>query len=168
MPPPMPPCAAAAAIAASACRIGLVGDQRFGRQDAGGDGRGVLQRSSRDLGRVDDTGGDHVAVGLAVGVVAIAELAARTDLLVDDGAIHTAFSAIWRIGACRALAMMEAPVFSSPESFATSFSTAGIAFTNAVPPPATMPSSTAARVAFSASSTRSFCPSWRLRSARRL
>ena len=68
-----------------------------------------------------------------------------------------AFSAIWRIGACRALAMMEAPVFSSPESFATSFSTAGIAFTNAVPPPATMPSSTAARVAFSASSTRSFC-----------
>lgn len=67
--------------------VGLVGDQRFGRQDAGGDGRGVLQSGARDLGRVDDAGRDHVAVRLGVGVVAIADLAAGADLVVDDGAV---------------------------------------------------------------------------------
>ena len=52
--------------------------------------------------------------------------------------------------------MMRAPVFSSPSSASTSFSTAGMALTNTTPPPATMPSSTAALVALRASSMRSF------------
>ena len=51
---------------------------------------------------------------------------------------------------------MFAPVFSSPESLFASFTTAGIAFTNAVPPPAMIPSSTAALVALSESSILSF------------
>ena len=68
--------------------VRLVGDQRFGRQDAGGNGRGVFQSGTRDLGRVNNAGRDHVAVRLGVGVVAIANLAAGTDLVVDDGAVN--------------------------------------------------------------------------------
>ena len=67
-----------------------------------------------------------------------------------------AFAAIWRRGASRALRTILAPVRSSPSSSLTSLSTAGIALMVAVPPPATMPSSTAALVAFRASSMRSF------------
>ena len=52
--------------------------------------------------------------------------------------------------------MIRAPVFSSPSSSSTSFSTAGMALTNTVPPPETIPSSTAALVALRASSMRSF------------
>src|SRR5699024_10248903 len=36
----------------------------------------------------DDTAGDHVAIDLVIGVVAIADLAAGADLLEDDGAVH--------------------------------------------------------------------------------
>ena len=67
-----------------------------------------------------------------------------------------ALAAIWQIGARRAVAIMFAPVFSSPESLAAAACAALLATTYAVPPPATMPSSTAARVALSASSMRSF------------
>ena len=67
-----------------------------------------------------------------------------------------AFAAICLTGASRPRMMICTPVFSSPSTSLSSFSTAGIALTYAVPPPATMPSSTAARVAFSASSMRSF------------
>src|SRR6201996_8622414 len=66
-----------------------------------------------------------------------------------------AFSAIWRIGACRARRTMAMPaVWSSlsPVRPSRIFD----AFSRATPPPGTMPSSTAARVAFRASSTRSF------------
>ena len=49
-----------------------------------------------------------------------------------------------------------APVFSSPSRLSTSFCTSFDALMYAVPPPATMPSSTAALVALSASSMRSF------------
>ena len=62
-------------------RLGLVGDQRLGGQHHGADGRGVLQRGTGDLGRIDDTGADHVAVDLLVGVEAVADLAAALDLL---------------------------------------------------------------------------------------
>jgi hypothetical protein len=65
-----------------------------------------------------------------------------------------AFSAIWRIGACSARRMMLTPASwssLSPLAF-RDFA----AHSSATPPPGTMPSSTAARVAFSASSTRSF------------
>jgi len=67
-----------------------------------------------------------------------------------------AFSAICLTGSSSALTMIEAPVFSSPESVSTYALTAGIEFARAVPPPATIPSSTAALVAFKASSILSF------------
>ena len=51
---------------------------------------------------------------------------------------------------------MRTPVFSSPSTVSSRASTAGITLTKMVPPPATTPSSTAARVAFRASSMRSF------------
>ena len=50
----------------------------------------------------------------------------------------------------------DAPVFSSPSRVSTSFATSLDAWMYADPPPATMPSSTAALVAFRASSIRSF------------
>ena len=71
------------------CGIGLVGHDGLSRQDAGADGRCVLKRGTGDLRRIDDTGGDHVAVGGAVGIVAEADLAAVLDLLEDDGAVDT-------------------------------------------------------------------------------
>ncbi len=65
-----------------------------------------------------------------------------------------AFSTIWRIGASSARFTMLMPAWMSRLS-SVSFATALEAIRSAVPPPGTMPSSTAARVAFSASSTRS-------------
>src|SRR5437763_10606067 len=64
-----------------------------------------------------------------------------------------ALSASWRIGSSSARVTMYAPVRSSPESPSL---IAPIAFRSATPPPGTMPSSRAARVACSASSTRCF------------
>ena len=60
------------------------------------------------------------------------------------------------MGSSRALATICTPTFSSPSVFLSSSVTAGITLTKMVPPPATMPSSTAALVAFRASSMRSF------------
>ena len=65
------------------------------------------------------------------------------------------FSAIWRIGASSALSTMLMPACTSEFSL-VSLPTALRARSSATPPPGTMPSSTAARVALSASSTRSF------------
>src|SRR5580698_10184503 len=61
-----------------------------------------------------------------------------------------------RSGSSSARRMIWAPTFSSPSSSLTSLSTALPARTSATPPPGTMPSSTAARVACIASSTRAF------------
>ncbi|CDB26637.1 secreted protein [Firmicutes bacterium CAG:552] len=67
-----------------------------------------------------------------------------------------ALSAICLMGSIRALRTICAPVFSSPLSPLTVFSTLGIALIRATPPPGTIPSSTAALVAARASSIRSF------------
>ncbi len=61
-----------------------------------------------------------------------------------------------RVGSSSARSRIAAPVFSSPESLFFAAATASMARSSATPPPGTMPSSTAARVAESASSTRSF------------
>ena len=61
-----------------------------------------------------------------------------------------------RTGSSSARSRIAAPVRSSPVSFIFAATTAGMACSSATPPPGTMPSSTAARVAESASSTRSF------------
>src|SRR6266568_4639676 len=63
-----------------------------------------------------------------------------------------ALSAIWRVGSSSARLTMLAPTASS--SCSLSFSTAAMQRSSAEPPPGTMPSSTAARVACMASSTR--------------
>ncbi len=66
-----------------------------------------------------------------------------------------AFSAICRIGASSAFSTMLMPAWTSALSLVRR-PTAFLARSSAVPPPGTMPSCTAARVALSASSTRSF------------
>ena len=68
-------------------------------------------------------------------------------------ASNPAFSAIWRSGARSALLTISAPIASSPCKFSLTLFEARI---SAEPPPTTIPSSTAARVALRASSTRSF------------
>src|SRR6202171_2655442 len=65
------------------------------------------------------------------------------------------FSAIWRAGASSALSTMLIPAWTSWLSLVMR-PTAFLARKSATPPPGTMPSSTAARVALSAASTRSF------------
>src|SRR5579875_1481669 len=67
-----------------------------------------------------------------------------------------AFCAIQRSGSSSAFATMRAPVASSPSSSEATLATAWRLRRSAVPPPATMPSSMAARVAESASSMRCF------------
>ena len=51
---------------------------------------------------------------------------------------------------------MSTPIFSSPRALPRAFSTASRQRSRATPPPGTMPSSAAARVACRASSTRAF------------
>src|SRR5208337_1977891 len=65
-----------------------------------------------------------------------------------------AFTAIWRNGSVMARFTMLTPICSSPSSF--SLSRAATQRARATPPPGTIPSSTAARVACMASSTRAF------------
>src|SRR5574344_920443 len=82
-----------AAHAAARCcrcgRLGLVCDQRFGGEHHRADGRGILQCAARDLGGVNDAGGDHVAVDLLVSVEAVADLAAVLDLFKHHAAVDT-------------------------------------------------------------------------------
>ena len=67
-----------------------------------------------------------------------------------------ALAAICLTGSSRALSIIVTPVFSSPVVVSSNFDTSGITFTKTVPPPATIPSSTAALVAASASSILMF------------
>ena len=64
-----------ATMSACACSglLGLfldVGDQSFGGEHQAGNGRGVLEREARDLGRVDNARLDHVAELSGIRVVA--------------------------------------------------------------------------------------------------
>ena len=79
--PSMPPwpCGAPPAFLLLLRRLG---DHRLGRQQETRDGRRVLQRQARDLGRVDDAELHHVAVLAVRGVEAVVALA------VDDGVEH--------------------------------------------------------------------------------
>ena len=78
---------AAVAVAAAACLVvlGLLSDQRIGRQQEACNARSVLQGATTDLGRVDDAGGDEVAVLAGLSVVAERPLT-LFDLLDDDRA----------------------------------------------------------------------------------
>ena len=74
-------------------------------------------------------------------------------LLIITAPSRPALAAIWKSGASRALRIISAPVFSSPESVLVSFSTSLDAWIYAEPPPEITPSSTAAFVAARASSS---------------
>jgi len=67
-----------------------------------------------------------------------------------------ALAEMWNNGASRALRTTFAPVFSSPSRVSASLATSFDAWMYADPPPAMIPSSTAALVALRASSIRSF------------
>src|SRR5665647_938620 len=68
--------------------FGLVGDDDLGGQEERRDGRSVLQRRARDLGRVDDALGDQVDV-LAVGRVQTPAGGQVADLLGHDATLKT-------------------------------------------------------------------------------
>src|SRR5205823_3845210 len=68
--------------------LGNVGDERFGRQQQGGDACGVLQRRPCDLHGIDDAGFAKIAVAAALGVVAVVLLLAAADVVRDHGAVE--------------------------------------------------------------------------------
>ena len=78
------------AAGAGAGGSGMLSDHRLGGEDGGGDGGGVLQRAAADLGRIDDTGGDHIAVLFLRGVKAVAGGCSEPRTLIEDhGTLET-------------------------------------------------------------------------------
>ena len=66
-----------------------VSDKALGGQDHRGDAGGVLQSGTSDLGRVDDTGLDHILdVLLLLSIKAVVGLVGRDDLVDDDAALE--------------------------------------------------------------------------------
>src|SRR5664280_2827348 len=68
--------------------FGLVGDDNLSSEEQRGDGRGVLQRRTRDLGGVDDALGDEVDI-LSVGRVETPAGRQVADLLGHDATLET-------------------------------------------------------------------------------
>ncbi len=83
----------AAAVGRADRHRGLVfrnlADHGFGGQSQGSDGAGVLQRGAGDLGAVDHTGLDQVAILAGVGVEAAVGVVTAGDALDEDGALET-------------------------------------------------------------------------------
>jgi hypothetical protein len=126
----------------------------FGGQQEASDGGGVLEGGAGDLGGVDDAGGDEVFVGVGGGVVAVAEGFAFADATDDDGAIDASV-----VGDLANGFFEGAAEDADTEGFflVDLNGVEGLAGAEeATPPPGRMPSSTAARVAWRASSTRAF------------
>src|ERR1700687_15340 len=82
----------AAHAAAAPLLFGDLGDHRLGGEHHRCDRRGVLKRRASHLGRVDDTGLEHVHELVVEGVVAEARLA-LADLFDDDGAFFAGVQA---------------------------------------------------------------------------
>ena len=145
MPPPASPPA-----------LGLVGDERLGGEEQAGDRRRVLQRRTGHLGRVDDAGLEQVDE-LAGGGVEADGAGLALDLLHDDRTLETG------VVGDEPSRRLERPVdrtgtggLVALERLDGALATAARARSRAVPPPATTPSSMAARVAERASSMRCF------------
>ena len=51
--------------------LGDLGDQRLGGQQQGRYAGRILQRGADDFRRIDNAGGDHIAIFIFVGVVAV-------------------------------------------------------------------------------------------------
>ena len=134
--------------------LGRLGDDGFGGEEQAGDRRGVLEGRAGDLGRVNDAGGEHVAPGAVFGVVAERGILRLLDLVddhraVDAGVFGDVTGGLFDAAADDVDAECLVAVSLRP-------SRAAVARISAVPPPGTMPSSIAARVACRASSTSAF------------
>src|SRR5271166_1278349 len=114
----------------------------------------ILQRRPHHLGRINDARLYQVLELAGLRVKAPVVLVPVEDLAGDHRPSSPAFSAIWRSGVCTALRTISMPKRWSSLS-ALSLDRISEARASGTPPPATTPSSTAARVACSASSTRS-------------
>src|SRR5207237_7400468 len=128
--------------------------QRFGREHQRGDRSCILERQARDLCRVDDPHLHHIPVLARIRVKAEVLLLRLAEPSDDNGALEARILAIWRSGSSSARFTIFTPMASSSSTLI--FSIAGMHRIRATPPPGTMPSSTAARVACMASSTRAF------------
>src|ERR1700677_4145427 len=131
--------------------IGLLGDQCLRRQDQGGDGSGVADSTVADLYRVDDASFDHVDGFSATRVEAVAVTGFRN--LRDGGcAIAAAIGDdAGERGAQRGLHQC-GPLLVAAFNFFDRPSSSGATPIRATPPPGTIASSIAARVALIESS----------------
>ena len=137
--------------------LGLVGDEALGGEDQGGDRRRVLQRRPGDLGRVDDAGLDQVLELAGGGVEADGAGLAARPARTTTAPSRPALSAMSRAGASSASAHGAGTGgLVARRATRRRPGTAARARSRAVPPPATTPSSMAARVADRASSMRCF------------
>ena len=154
--PPMPP-AAAAAAGTGAASSGLSATSASVVSSRAGDGRRVLQRRAGDLGRVDDAGLEQV-LELAGGGVEADRAGLALDLLHHDGTLEAGVVGDAAEPGPRAHAGHDAGTggLVARRASRRALCTAARARSRAVPPPATTPSSMAARVADSASSMRCF------------
>ena len=138
---PMPPMSSPPPAAWPEPSRRLVGDDGLGGEEERGDGGRVLQRRAGDLGRVDDAGGDHVDVVTGRGVEALAR-GQVAHLSATTPPSRPALTAICLSGASEATRTMLAP---SPRRPGRQLVEGGLGrLEGATPPPATMPSSTAA------------------------
>ncbi len=132
-----------------------LGDHGFGRQHQRRDRRRVLQRRTGHLGRIDDAGLHQILITARCGVEAVVGVVVRANLLDDDRAFVTGIADDL---ANRLFAGARDDVDANLlVAFALEVvQSTSAARSSATPPPGTMPSSTAARVACRASSTRAF------------
>src|SRR6516164_5129007 len=130
-------------------------DHGLGRHQQAGDRRCVLQRGAHDLGGIDDAAVDQVHVVLGLRVEAEGLGLVLHDLADHDRALDAGVFGDLPRGDSSALSTMLMPACTSALP-SVILPTAFLARRSATPPPGTIPSSTAARVALSASSTRSF------------
>ena len=152
--PPMPPMSGMPPPPPPRLLLRLVGDHGFGGDQQTSDRGRVLQRGADNLGRVDDAELEHVAILFGLRVEAEAgsfasQHLARNNRAVDAGVLGDLTQRRFeRLAHDRDAGVLVGVVaLQAFERFEP--------WTRATPPPTTMPSSTAARVAFSASSTRS-------------
>ena len=129
------------------------GHYRFGGNQKRRDGGSVLHRDANHLGRVDDALLDEVAVFAGLRVEPVVVLISFSRILpTTTEPSSPALITIWRAGQDSALRTISTPVFWSSFLVRRPLRCSE-ARSRATPPPGTMPSSTAARVACIASTT---------------